>query len=452
MIQDAVVLNSTRLLVLYKNWATLGVDHYYATVISDANTAVVPETNFGANTVNDNLALSYYNSTHFLYSRQTSSARFVKLSTFAGSAESVAWTASVWNEQGNNGFTITDVNKDGSNDVIAIFGSNLGLLNGKTGSTIYNIGEVFSSNVTSVAIVDDLDGDGIKEVVVRADKSYLISFKPTTYNIIWQQNFGSEGLSAIQDIDGDGYKDVVAATGAILSAFVGSGVKVSTPIFAPPGGTYSSAQSVVLSCATSGVIIRYTTDSAEPTSSSTAYSAPISVNSNITIKAKAFLSGITDSDTASATYTINPPPPLVSIPTFNPVAGTYNSAQNVAIQCSTSGATIRFTIDGSEPSSSSTVYSSSVPVTSTTTIKAKAFMTEMGDSSTASAIFTITATPTPTPTNPPTTTPTSPTTTPPPQGSIVDNWVLYMAVATVTAIAIVGGVLYLRRGKKVVSS
>lgn len=82
---------------------------------------------------------------------------------------------------------------------------------------------------------------------------------------------------------------------------------VAVPVFSPAGGTYFSSQSVALSCSTDGATIRYTLDGSEPTSSSEIYSAPISVSSGtVKVKAKAFKSGMTDSDTASATYTINP--------------------------------------------------------------------------------------------------------------------------------------------------
>src|SRR3990170_1541003 len=130
-------------------------------------------------------------------------------------------------------------------------------------------------------------------------------------------------------------------------------IKVATPSFNPAGGNYSSAQNVVLSCATSGATITYTTNGSEPSSSSTAYSSssPITVSANLTVKAKAFMSGMADSNTASATYTINIPPPKVATPTFSPSGGTYSSSQNVALSCSTSGASIRYTTDGSEPGS-----------------------------------------------------------------------------------------------------
>ncbi len=64
----------------------------------------------------------------------------------------------------------------------------------------------------------------------------------------------------------------------------------------------------------------------------------------------------------------------VAEPTFTPAAGTYTSAQDVTLSCSTTGATIRYTLDGSEPTSTSTEYTTTpIHIASTTTIKAKAF-------------------------------------------------------------------------------
>lgn len=79
----------------------------------------------------------------------------------------------------------------------------------------------------------------------------------------------------------------------------------------------------------------------------------------------------------------------VAIPTFSPAAGTYSEAQNVTLSCTTSGATIYYTTDGSTPSTSSSVYSSAIPVSSTTTIKAIAVKSGMDNSAVASATYTI---------------------------------------------------------------
>jgi chitinase len=172
--------------------------------------------------------------------------------------------------------------------------------------------------------------------------------------------------------------------------------KVSTPTFSPDGGTYSSTQNVAISCATTGATIRFTVDGSEPSSSSTLYSSQILVSTTTTIKAKAFVAGITDSDTASATYTISAGG-KVATPTFSPVGGSYSSAQSVVIQCATSGATIRYTTDGYEPGSSSAAYFGPISVSSTTTIKAKALMLGMTDSDIATSTYTITPTPSPEP-------------------------------------------------------
>lgn len=86
---------------------------------------------------------------------------------------------------------------------------------------------------------------------------------------------------------------------------VSSSQSVATPTFSPSPGTYSSAQSVTISCATNDAVIRYTTNGEDPTLSSTLYTGPISISSGtVTIKARAFKSGMTDSDIASGTWTI----------------------------------------------------------------------------------------------------------------------------------------------------
>ncbi len=85
---------------------------------------------------------------------------------------------------------------------------------------------------------------------------------------------------------------------------------VATPSFDPPGGTYTSYQTVSISSATLGVTIVYTTDGTEPHSDSSVYDAPIHVLEDIVLKAKAFRSGFKDSKTTSATYTIETAPPL----------------------------------------------------------------------------------------------------------------------------------------------
>ncbi|MGA3008476.1 MAG: chitobiase/beta-hexosaminidase C-terminal domain-containing protein [Opitutaceae bacterium] len=168
--------------------------------------------------------------------------------------------------------------------------------------------------------------------------------------------------------------------------------QVATPTFSPAGGTYSTAQSVAISDSTSGASIRYTTDGSTPSETSgTVYSGSVSIASSATLKAIAYESGMTDSSVATATYTISTPPPQqVATPTFSPAGGTYSTAQSVAISDSTSGASIRYTTDGSTPSETSgTVYSGPVSIGSSATLKAIAYKSGMTDSNIASASYTI---------------------------------------------------------------
>jgi hypothetical protein len=162
--------------------------------------------------------------------------------------------------------------------------------------------------------------------------------------------------------------------------------QVATPTFNPAPGTYTTTQPVTISDATSGATIYYTTDNSTPTTSSTQYTTAISVSSSETIKAIAVESGFTNSAVATGAYTIAPP---AATPTFNPVGGTYTSAQSVTISDSSPSPTIYYTTDGSTPTTSSTKYSSAIPISATTTLKAIATSSGLSTSAVASATYTI---------------------------------------------------------------
>ena len=81
--------------------------------------------------------------------------------------------------------------------------------------------------------------------------------------------------------------------------------------------------------------------------------------------------------------------PTCAAPTFDPAGGTFLEPQNVTISTATEGATIYYTTNDTEPSTSSDVYSEPIPVSSTTTIKAMAVKADYNNSSVASATYTI---------------------------------------------------------------
>jgi Chitobiase/beta-hexosaminidase C-terminal domain/IPT/TIG domain len=99
----------------------------------------------------------------------------------------------------------------------------------------------------------------------------------------------------------------------VCTPAVGSATTVATPTFSPAAGSYTGAQLVTISDATSGATIYHNTNGTTPTNSSTTYTAAISVSTSETTKAIAEHSGDTNSAVATAKYTI--PPAIRSLST-----------------------------------------------------------------------------------------------------------------------------------------
>jgi RHS repeat-associated protein len=172
-------------------------------------------------------------------------------------------------------------------------------------------------------------------------------------------------------------------------------IAVADPTFSPVAGRYTSSQNVAIATTTVGASIRYTTDGSTPSPTvGTLYSAPVAVSgATTTIKAIAYKTGLANSNLVSAPYTI-----AVADPTLTPGTGSYGPTLTVTIATATSGASLRYTTDGSTPSSTAgTVYSSPISVTSTKTIKAIAYKTGLANSNVVPATYTI-LTPAATPT------------------------------------------------------
>ena len=195
----------------------------------------------------------------------------------------------------------------------------------------------------------------------------------------------TETVRAMAVVSGDSNSGIGSAAFTINSSLP----VASAPTFSPAAGTYTAAQSVTISDATSDTTIYYTTNGGTPTSSSTQYAGPILVNSTETINAIAVAMGDGDSAVSSAAYILNSSLPSVATPAFFPVAGAYTSAQSVTLSDATAGATIHYTTNGTAPTSSSTVYTGPIAVGSTETLQAIAVATGDSNSAVASAAYTI---------------------------------------------------------------
>jgi arabinan endo-1,5-alpha-L-arabinosidase len=163
---------------------------------------------------------------------------------------------------------------------------------------------------------------------------------------------------------------------------------VATPVLSMATGSYTGAQTLTISEATSGASIYYTTNGTTPTIWSTPYAGAITVASSETVAAIAVEAGNNNSPIVSATYTIIPP--VAATPIFSLTAGNYASAQSLTISDATSNSTIYYTTNGTTPTTASTQYTGAVAVTSSETVEAIAVATGYTSSAVSSAAYTIT--------------------------------------------------------------
>jgi len=184
---------------------------------------------------------------------------------------------------------------------------------------------------------------------------------------------------------------ITAASGYLTSA-VSSGffqIQGPAPTFSLRSGTYYTAQTVVISDATSGATIYYTTDGSIPTTSSTSCANPctLTIATTTTLKAIASGGGYATTSVSVATYTI-----AANTPTFSPAAGTYPKPQTVTISDSTNGVTIYYTTDGSFPTTSSTSCPNPCTISVSVSIIVKAIAAGNGISQSAVGVASYTIT------------------------------------------------------------
>jgi len=161
---------------------------------------------------------------------------------------------------------------------------------------------------------------------------------------------------------------------------------VAPVTLSPASGLYAAPFTVSMATTTPSATIYYTKNGTTPTESSVVYDGPLTVTTATVFKAFGVRSGWTPSDVSTSTYEISVgtlDPPIIS-----PSAGTYTSSVTVTLAAST-GATIRYTTDGTTPSESSFAYAGPFVVTTTSTVRARAFLSQYFPSPVASATYTI---------------------------------------------------------------
>ncbi len=158
------------------------------------------------------------------------------------------------------------------------------------------------------------------------------------------------------------------------------------PTISPASGSYSGDQSITLGSTLSEASLYYTLDGSTPTTSSLPYTAPFTLSVSATIKAIAVKNGYQNSSVTTNSYTITP---LVPTPVIDPAGGNYSENVIVTLVDILPGASIYYTLDGSTPTPSSTLYTGNFTLLNSATVKAIAIKSGYAASSIASAAYTI---------------------------------------------------------------
>jgi hypothetical protein len=140
-------------------------------------------------------------------------------------------------------------------------------------------------------------------------------------------------------------------------------LQVPTPTLTPAPGIFHAPVAV-----TGAGTLRYTVDGTPPTATSPVMPANLVIDRTATVTVAGFRDGWLASAPVAAVYVME-----AEAPTATPVPGTYQIAQDVTLSTPTTGAVVRFTTDGTDPTAASSAATAALPVAATTTITARAF-------------------------------------------------------------------------------
>ena len=209
--------------------------------------------------------------------------------------------------------------------------------------------------------------------------SYSLAVAGTyTFNFSFQDNAGVEYFTATET--------VTVENGAKSISLTPVQTKVTPLIFSlPAGSTVAPGDTLTITCNSSGSQIYYTTDKTSPNNKSSLYVNPITIDNDMTVSAIAYLTidgNSISSDMKIADYIVDAD--LLKSPVISGVAegAVYNSDVTVNISNPNGEGTVYYTLDGTEPTESSTQFTSAIKLSEAKSYTLKAFV-KLGDKASA---------------------------------------------------------------------
>ncbi len=140
---------------------------------------------------------------------------------------------------------------------------------------------------------------------------------------------------------------------------------VGTPTFGLETGSYYYGTTTTISAANADKIY-YTTDNSTPSKTNgTLYSSPVAITQTMTLKAIGY-DGETAGEVGSINFTLKAP----ETPTVSLASGGVEEGTEVELTMGDGGSKVVYTTDGTDPTASSTTYSSAIEINSPITLKA----------------------------------------------------------------------------------
>lgn len=311
---------------------------------------------------------------------------------------------------GQRSVVVADFNGDGIPDLATAASVNgpIDVLPGKGDGTFdIAVNVPFSSQYTTGYLAAaDFDGDGIPDLAQPdAGQVLVLLAEPeaaVTATLSGIAIAGTGTHQVVASYPGDSFYQPSVSSATGLTAMLTPTVTVK-----PSLASITMTQALPVNIVVSGVKGYPTPTGTVQLNSASYVSAAIALSNGsltITIPAGTLAAGANTlevvylpDDASSAIYSSQSGSASVvvesgtsaTIPTFTPGAGTYPSAQRVSITDATPESMVYYTVDGSDPTIASSIYTGPIWITSTETIKALATAPGFAPSAVATASFTI---------------------------------------------------------------